>query len=150
MTACAPIAFNAAAFRAQFSAFKDDACYPNDSLLGWWNIATLYISPVNYGWLNGAARQQALNLMTAHLAALNDMIANGETTSMIKGSTIDKISVELMTPPVTNQFGWWANLTSYGQQLYALLQIKSVGGMYVGGSAQRAAFMPAGRRFFPW
>lgn len=136
------ITFNVTAFRTQFSNFVDDVAYPSPTLQNWWNIATNFVSNRNYGWLNGAARAQVLNLLTAHLAALNDMIAAGQTTAMVKGAQIDKVDITLQPPPVTNQTSWWYNLTSYGQQAYALLTIISVGGMTIGGSPQRAAFQP--------
>lgn len=134
------ITFNVTAFRAQFKAFENDVAYPTPILQGWWDLATNYISNLNYGWLNGSRRAQALNLMTAHLLAINEMISNGQAPVFVKGATIDKISVTLEPPPVKSQFAWWLNNTPYGQQLYALLYISGVGGMYIGGSAQRAAF----------
>lgn len=138
-----PLTFNVTAFRTQFSVFANDATYTNDMLLGWWNVASLYISPCNYGWLYGASRAQALNLMTAHLASLNDMIRAGETPGIVIDSQIDKIRISLEPPPGKSQFDYWLNQTPYGQQLLALLSIKSVGGMIVGGSPQRAAFLPS-------
>lgn len=137
----AVIQFDVAAFRAAFTpAFDDNATYTIAALQQYWNNAINYISPVNYGWLIGAARQQALNLMTAHLANISSIIAGGQTPGIVKEATIDKVSVSLVPPPGGDQFHWWLNITPYGQQLLALLKLKSTGGLFAGGSPVRAAF----------
>lgn len=134
------ITFNVTEFRASFPAFASEAAFPTPTLQGYWDSATCYISDVNYGRLKGSCRAQALNLMTAHLAALSVLIANGQTPALVQGSTVDKISVTLTPPPFKNQWQWWLALTPYGAQLFALLQVKSVGGMYIGGLPETSAF----------
>jgi hypothetical protein len=42
--------------------------------------------------------------------------------------------------PLKNQWGWWMQISGYGQQLWALLQVKSVGGFYIGGTPTMSAF----------
>jgi hypothetical protein len=133
--------FDVAGFRLAFPAFSDEATFPDELLQGYWDAAITYISDVDYGWLQGAARYRALNLMTAHLAALGVMIAAGQTPGLVSGSTVDKISVTLTPPPVKDQWQWWLSLTPYGQQLLALLGMHSVGGLFVG-----ACFGPRGFR----
>jgi hypothetical protein len=125
--------FDVEGFRLQFPAFSDDTTYPDLTLEGYWDMAIEYISDVNYGYLRDGSRYLALNLMTAHLAALFTLINAGETPGQIQGATIDKVSVTLTPPPNKNQFDWWLGLTPYGAQLLALLQMKSVGGFYVVG-----------------
>jgi hypothetical protein len=73
----------------------------------------------------------ALNLMTAHLVFLSDQVAAGETGGVVTGATIDKVSVTLEPPPSSNNWQYWLNQSPYGKQLLALLQVASVGGMYV-------------------
>lgn len=125
------ITFDIALFRAQFPAFADETTFPDETLQGYWDVAICYISDNDYGYLNGASRVRALNLMTAHLAALSTLIANGQTPGMVQSSTIDKITVTLTPPPLRDAFMWWLNLTPYGAQLAALLAIKAVGGFYI-------------------
>jgi hypothetical protein len=125
------ITFDLAAFRVAFPAFANVQAYPDVTLTGFWDIAALYISTDDYGYLNGAARGRALDLMAAHLAKLSDMINAGQTPGLVQGSTIDKISVTLTPPPDSDQFTWWLNLTGYGAQLAALLAMKAVGGLFV-------------------
>lgn len=146
----AVLVFDIAAFRVEFPAFNNAAAYPNATLQAYWNNATNYISSTNYGWLNCAPRQQALNLLTAHLAALSALIAAGQTPGFVKDATVDKVSVSIVPPETQNQWQWWLNTTPYGQQLLALLTVKSVGGFFVGGSPVRAAFRNFRGRFGGW
>jgi len=125
------IVFDVDLFRASFPAFANKQQYPDEVIAGYWDVAAMYISTSNYGYLQGDARARALNLMAAHLAKLSDMINAGQTPGLVQGSTIDKISVTLTPPPAPDQFTWWLNLTGYGAQLAALLAVKAVGGFYV-------------------
>jgi hypothetical protein len=77
--------------------------------------------------------------MTAHLAAISVLIAAGQIPGLVQNATIDKITVGLTPPPIPNQFQWWLNITPYGQQLLAMLQVNSVGGFYIGGLPERSA-----------
>ena len=134
-------------FRSLFVTYSNATTCPDDLITMNWDTATLYISSEDYGWLDGAQRERCLYLMTAHLTALADMIATGQTPSMVSGSSIDKVSVTLTPPPVKNQFHWWLSTTAYGAQLLALLKIAAVGGMHVGGNAERSAFRKVGGSF---
>lgn len=133
--------FDAAKFKAAFPAF---AAVDNNTLQGYWDSATCYVSPANYGWLSGDCRLRALNLMTAHLAKLAEIIATGQLPGLEQSATIDKISVTMTPPPLKNQFHWWLSLTPYGQQLLALLMARSAGGFYIGGLPERSAFRKVG------
>lgn len=140
----ADISFDVAAFRTLFPAFESETTYPDLRLQAFWDMATDYINPSQVlavcGGLKLARKTYALNLMTAHIAALNTIIASGQTPGQVQSSGIDKISVSLTPPPQANQWQWWLGLTPYGQQLLALLQTASVGGFYVGGLPETAAF----------
>jgi hypothetical protein len=141
------ITLDIAAFRALFTAFANTTTYPDATITMFWDTATNYVSNADYGELNGSSREYALQLMTAHLLALQAIVNRGQTPSMVNSSTIDKISVSLTVAPVKNQWQWWLNLTAYGQQLLALLQVKAVGGLYIGGLPERAAFRKVGGIF---
>jgi hypothetical protein len=143
----AVITFNIPQFRERFPAFADTATFPDARLTMQWDMAACYINPENYGYLHGACREQAIQLMTAHLLALSVLIESGSTPAMVSSSTVDKVSVSLTPPPVKSQFGWWLSLTPYGAQLLALLSMKAVGGLYVGGLPERAAFRKVGGIF---
>ena len=134
------ITFDITVFRAQFPAFANESQYPDAMLQGYWDSATCYVSDMNYGWLQGPCRAQALNYMTAHLAQLFTQITAGNTPGQVQSATIDKVSVSMTPPPNPNQWQWWLGLTPYGQMLLGLLQAKSVGGWYVGGLPESSAF----------
>lgn len=148
MTTCPIIiTFDVTAFRLMFPEFADATAYPDAVLQMYWDWATGYVSDVNYGWLNGANRALALNLLTAHLLQINGVIQSGQVPNLMQTATIDKVSVGLTPPPIPNQWQWWLNQSGYGQSLLALLQVQSVGGFWVGGSPQRAAFRNVGGVF---
>lgn len=140
--------FDVTQFRTLFSAFSNVTLYPDATLQMYWDMGTCYISNNgSYGWLTGTCRQQALNLMTAHLTALSGLIASGQTPYLMQSSTIDKITVTLTPPPLKTQWQWWLSTTPYGMQLYALLQVSSVGGWYIGGLPESSAFRKVGGIF---
>lgn len=141
------LTFDVALFRQQFPAFADALVYPTPQLQMYWDMAICYISNMNCGWLTGACRQLAINMMVAHLAALFVLIATGLTPQIIKSSTIDKITVTLEMPAVPNQWRWWLNTTPYGAMLLTLLASNSVGGFYVGGNPELSAFRTVGGAF---
>lgn len=146
------ITLDKAQFRERFPAFASTTTYPDGALDVQWLIAVEYISAEVYGCLSASGRALALQLMLAHLLALADAIAangtNKGTPGITVGATIDKVSVTLAQPPFgTSQWRYWLNLTPYGTQLLALLQARSVGGFYIGGSPTRAAFRGPGGAF---
>lgn len=146
----ATITFDVAAFRAQFPQFANVTDFPDVMLEGYFDTATCYISPSNnYGYLRGTCRERALYLMTAHLSALYIAINSGNPTVFVSQSTVDKVSVTITPPPMKDQFQYWLNLTPYGAQILALLNAKAVGGWFVGGLPELAAFRRVGGLFRP-
>lgn len=137
----ATLVFDATLFRAQFPAYANPVTYPDALLQMYWDQATCYIDDTsNYGNLQADCRLLALNLMTAHLVASSVLIAKGQTSVLIQNSTIDKVTVSLTPPPLKNQWQWWLSTTPYGIQLLGLLQVRSVGGNYIGGLPEGQAF----------
>lgn len=138
------LTFNYALFIQQVPAYANAVMYPQTLMQNYWNIAINYMSNTgNCGSLQGDARQYALNLLVAHLTYLSGLIAAGQVPGLVQNATIDKVAVGLTPPPLKNQFQWWLSLTPYGQSLLALLQLNSVGGFYIGGTAPRAGFSGA-------
>jgi hypothetical protein len=133
--------FDSVAFRAQFPAFTSTTKYPDEQLSGYFTMATMYIYPKDWGGICGAQLQLALNLLTAHLTMLNQLILAGNTAGgLVTGATIDKVTVSLQQPANKDAWADWLNLTPYGKQLLALLRILSRGGGIVGGSPEGLAF----------
>lgn len=138
------------AFRVLYPQFADPAKFPDPLVQSKFDLSTAYVSPDTYGDMPQAARTQALYLMTAHLLALGVIVAqNGYTgqPGIVTAATIDSVQVTLQPPPVRGQWRWWLNTTPYGAQLVALLDGLSVGGFFVGGLPERAAFRKVGGIF---
>jgi hypothetical protein len=135
------ILFDYDAFIAQCPAYNNPAQFPEATLQSFWDGATYYMSDVgNFGSLQGNARQYGLNLMTAHLVYISQLIAQGQVPYVLGASTIDKVQVTTVQVPLKNQWQWWLSISGYGQQLWALLQVSSVGGFYIGGSPILSSF----------
>jgi hypothetical protein len=143
------IVFDPDAFREQFPNQFPESEYPDSLLQVYWDTAICYISDEDYGCLSGDCRLAAINLMVAHLVTIADKSTSGEQTGFVESATIDKISVTLQSFDNKNQFQWFLNQTPYGQQLYALLYVKSVGGSYYGAYNELGSFRRSGGRFFP-
>lgn len=87
-------------------------------------------------------------LMVAHMLYIAALDAAGQfTPGLLSGSTIDKVSVSFAMPATTTPWALWLNRSPYGQQFSALLSKCSAGGIYVGGSPERAAFRTVGGVF---
>ena len=137
------ITLDPAAFRALFPQFADATKWPDAALSIQFGAATGYVSADTYGDMPVAARTNALYLMTAHLLALGVIIAPGNYTGqpgIVINSRVGDVQVQMQPPPERGQWRYWLNLTPYGAQLVALLEAQSVGGFYVGGLPERAAF----------
>lgn len=140
-----------ATFRLLFPAFADPTKFPDAYIQAQWDMATTFIGDVDGCLFSGPEMQSALNLMTAHLMALNVLIAAGGGTGTIgvgTQATIDKVSVSYAPPPFKDGWQYWLSTTPYGVQLWALLKLKSAGGWYFGGRPERIAFRKVGGRFF--
>ena len=138
----AVITFDVVAFRASYPQFANPTKWTNAALQGYFDTAICIINNNDYGCgsLTGACRVRALNLETAHLAALADIIASGQTPGLVNSATVDRVSVSLTPPPTLSSWRYWLSLTPYGLQLLAILSSKSVGGYYIGGNPEVSAF----------
>lgn len=143
----ATLTFDVTSFRTQFPKFSNVTTYPDATLQMNWDNATCYISDSDFGRLNGACRQRAIDLMTAHLTFSADLIAAGETNTVLNSARIDNISISTRPPPSVTQWQWWLNSTPYGIQLLSLLRVKSVGGFYIGSRPERSGFRKVGGGF---
>ena len=132
-------------FRAMFPAYANDTKYPDAMLQLMYTQAGCYIANDNnpYLALRGDCLGLALMQMTAHLLYLNDLVSKGTVPGMVIGASIDMISTTLQAPPQKSQWQWWLNLSPYGAALLALLGVKGIGGWYIGGRPERAAFRGA-------
>lgn len=147
----ANVIFNVTSFNQLFPEFKQPKKFVEDSIIIMTNqTATLYVSNVaanNYNTMTAAQQVQALNYMTAHLLAIQQLIAAGNQPGVVKTATIDKINVTLELPELKDQWQWWLNITPYGQALFAMMSVAGVGGFYIGGSPEGSAFRKVGGIF---
>ena len=123
--------FDETVFRQDYPEFGNENKFSSAMLNLYWNQATTIVNTHNYGYLHNLSRLRALNLMTAHLGKIQLLNTEGEVAGVITDAQIDKVHVSLVPPPFPNQFQWWLGTTTYGQQLLAMLQVKSVGGFYI-------------------
>jgi hypothetical protein len=131
------MALDITTFRQLFPAFSNATTYPDATITMQYDTAGLYVT----------FSDRAVYLMTAHLMALSDIIAAGNTPGLVTSAAEGAVSISMTPPPVNTQFKWWLSLTPYGQQLLALLEVQSAGGSYIGGSAERSAFRKVGGVF---
>jgi len=134
-------AFSYTLFQAQIPAY---AVAPDESVLAaYYAQASAYVDP-NDNWCGGladGALDLALNLLTAHLAYINGLIAGGSTATIVTSSSVGQVSVGLLAPPVKGMFQYWLAASPYGQQLLAMLQVRAAGGWSVTpGIPERRAF----------
>lgn len=140
---------NIADFRAAFPQFASDVIYPDAMLNQWWSMATCAMSPDDNCIISGDCLQSALYLMMAHMGVIFTRIAAGQMrVGNPTSSAIDKVSVSYSVPPFKDGWEFWLSQTPYGLQLWALLQLRAVGGFYFGGAPERAAIRRVGGVMF--
>lgn len=136
--------FDEALFRQQFPAFANIVAYPSATLQMYWDEVGCWIQDGGeYGMLCGNCTVLAMNLLLAHfleLAKLNKAKGTSKQGGFKTSASVDKVSVSYLAPPNQDQFTWWLNQTNYGAQLGAFLEMKAVGGTYIGGNPERSAF----------
>lgn len=142
--------FDPAAFRLLFPAFADPIKYPDEMLGGYYIMAQCFITP-SCLWGCDDCIVTALYLMMAHLLSTT---GNAVTTAIsgsgvINSATIDKVTVSRQVPTTKGDFRQFLIQSPFGQQLLALLNIKSAGGWSVGGSLERQSIRKAGGTFGP-
>lgn len=139
---------NIAAFRATFSAFANVMTFPDAMVLTWYANAGAYLDMNdNSTGLNGTNLDYALQLLTCHLLTIANNINSGQTTQPINSASEGSVSVAFAPPPFKSGWEYWLSSTPYGQQLWSLLNVQSIGGWSVGGRPESAAFRKAGGLF---
>lgn len=137
---CTPqkIPLNVDKFRLAIPEFADPTKYPDELIELYWDQATCILE--DYGC---ECREMQLFLATAHLLRLHQNILmkpGNKQGGFVQSSTVDKVSVSRVAPPVADMWEWWWSQTPYGQQLLAMLQSELVGGFGVGGLPEGDAF----------
>ena len=132
--------FDLPAFRALYPQFD---AVPDETVLATAQQALCLIS--EHGCECGQSMWQ---LMVAHLLQIAANVQGGGNAGILASATIDKVSVSFQSPPFgSSAYRFWLFGTPYGAQLAAMLSRCSVGGLYVGGAPERAAFRRVGGGF---
>ncbi|AWN08514.1 virion structural protein [Xanthomonas phage XcP1] len=146
--------YDDAIFRKQFPMFADETKYPEALASAYWDMASEFMKFENSpcAMISGKGAQLAMNYLTAHLMTLG-LNASSEDPGASQGgfetsAAIDKISVSMLAPPADNMWKWWLAQSPFGQSLSALLYVKSVGGLSVGGLPERKGFRKVGGVFY--
>lgn len=148
--------YNDEIFRAQFPEFADTTKYPAAQISAYWSMASLFISSDDcpYNSLSGDRLVAALNMLTAHLLMLGIQArtasgtVSGKSGGFTTSASVGEVSVAKLAPPVSDGWQFWLAGTPYGQMLWALLSMLSVGGFSVGGLPEREAYRKVGGVFW--
>ncbi len=119
--------FDYTAFAVRFPEFSE---MPMPRIRAFWTEANIYIKNDGTSIIEDVPQRGViLNLMAAHIAALNAAVVPGQIASAgglvgrISGATEGSVSVTL--EPMgsgTSAMAAWLNQTRYGAQLWAMLQ----------------------------
>lgn len=145
--------FDLVLFRQQFPELTVDK-YPDALVLMYADMASEFISEDGCpcSMLGSGGSLLALNYMTAHLMTLAAQnaataAAGGVAGGYAIGATIGEVEVINFQPPAKDGWQFFLVQTPYGQALWGLLELKSVGGCSVGGLGERAGFRKVGGVF---
>ena len=126
------------AFRAAFPAFADVVKYPDAMLNGKWATVDCYIED-NDCTFPDKCREYAYWLMLAHLLAIGDAVAAGQSGRLVSSAAEGPVNVSFAEPPGRSNFTFWLQTTPYGVELSALLSVNAIG-QYYGGDLTLSAF----------
>lgn len=134
-------------FRQFFQEFKDAVKYPQALIEGYWAQANCIFDDEGNPLFKACDAWLVVANLTAHMMAIAMKAAKGRQVGFKSSSTIDKVSISMLPPPVKDQFSWWLSSTPYGAMLAALLEAASVGGFFFGGINERGSFRKGGGGF---
>lgn len=148
--------YDDALFRASLPEFSNTTTFPPALISAFWDVASDFIdandSPCRI--LNGSSLALAVNYLAAHLMTLSRRQSSSATGpgseqgGFETSASIGEISVSTLAPPARDGWEWWLASTPYGQNLWALLQLKAVGGISIGGLPEREGFRKVGGVFW--
>jgi hypothetical protein len=136
--------FDTAAFQAAFPAFQST---PQATIQLWANIVE---QSSMQSWFDCAPTTQQ-QLIVAHVGALllnASTPGNAQGNGAIVSATEGSVSASFVAPPVKDGLEFYLSGTTYGQMLWAMLNISSAAGAYIGGLPERAAYRKVGGRFY--
>lgn len=123
-------------FRTDFAVFADSCVYPDPMVLFWLAVADKVLNADRWNDM----RVTAIELFVAHQVAIgaNDLLAAkrnaipGMVQGVLTSESVDKVSAAYDASSVTyKDAGFW-NMTSYGIQLWYLIQMFGAGPVMIG------------------
>lgn len=141
------VTLDIAKFREYFPEFSDPDIYSDSEIEFVYDTATCYINDKYNYEVSDKCLTQLVYLMLAHLLKISSEIKSGNGSDFVISASEGSVSSSVLAPPAQDQWHWWLNTTVYGQQVLALLEVSSVGGFYVNGSAEIAGFRKGGGIF---
>lgn len=127
--------WSAAIFRETLPEFADTGLYPNAILNNWAAIAQIQIRARAWGGSDSAVYALAINLFVAHEATIEArdmMTANaggvpGGAAGLINTKTVGSATIGYDTQSISEKDAGWWNQTSYGRQLFRLINMYGAG-----------------------
>lgn len=122
-----------ALFRTNFPEFSDTAVYPTARITFWASLAEKMLPEQLWGdvWVYACNLYVAHEIVIATQNVQNSQIGGspGQSGGIANNKTVGSVSVGYdSTTQSEKNAGWW-NRTTYGQQLYRLIQIFGAGGV---------------------
>lgn len=123
-------------FRADFGEFKDSARYSDGVVQRWLTVAQQMFDPTRWGdtLILGielyVAHQLVLSANAAEDAARGS--SPGQSSGVLSSESVDKVSASYDVSAGTYKDAGWYNLTTYGVQLWSLIQMFGAGPVHIG------------------
>lgn len=135
--------FDPAAFQAAFPAFQETF---TPAIEAW--VEIVQGSPMG-SWFECTTRTQQ-QFIVAHVGYLltnANSIGDSQGGGAVVSATEGSVSASFVAPPVTDGLEFYLSSSVYGQMLWAMLNVSSAGGVYVGGLPERKAYRKVGGTF---
>jgi hypothetical protein len=136
--------FDIAAFQAAFPAFAETA----PAIIQVW-VDIVEQSPMG-SWFACVAGQTQQQLIVAHVGFLltnANTVGNSQGGGAVVSATEGSVSASFVAPPVKDGLEFYLSGSVYGQMLWAMLNVASAGGVYLGGLPERKAYRKVGGTF---
>jgi hypothetical protein len=137
------MSFDTVAFRQAFPAF---VATPDAAIQVWVSITDQ--SPMT-SWFECAplTQQQLIVAHVGYLLTNANTVGNSQGGGAVTAATEGSVSASFVAPPVKDGLEYYLSSSVYGQMLWAMLNVQSAGGAYVGGLPERCAYRKVGGVF---
>lgn len=135
--------FDITAFLTAFPAFQESSSgavqvwvdIVQESAMGSWFCSTKL------------TQQQLIVAHVGYLLTNANSVGNSQGGGAIVSGTEGSVSASFAPPPIKDGLEYYLSSSVYGQMLWAMLNVSSAGGEYIGGLPERHAFRKVGGTF---